>query len=134
MLTVVPCAVNARTLQPPEIYKILTVASHNGGDKCTALQNVDDLGSLPNLERIDLGNCTMLQNVNNLKNLSNLSYLNFSRSTELLHVDELKRLTNLKYLDLYECYKIPISTLRELSAALPETNITYPDRTNNPPQ
>ena len=50
------------------------------------------------------------------------------------NVDVLKGLTNLQVLYLNGCDKIPAAALRELRAALPKTNITFPDGTNNPPQ
>jgi hypothetical protein len=48
-------------------------------------------------------------------------------------VDALKNLTGLKELDLHHCDKIPAAALRELRAALPMTDITFPDGTKNPP-
>ena len=49
-------------------------------------------------------------------------------------MDALKGLTGLQEINLYRCDKIPVAALRELRAALPKTDITFPDGTNNPPQ
>ena len=49
-------------------------------------------------------------------------------------MDVLKGLTGLRLLNLDGCDKIPAAALRELRAALPNTDITFPDGTKNPPQ
>jgi hypothetical protein len=52
----------------------------------------------------------------------------------LQNVDALNGLTGLQRLNLDGCAKIPAAALRELRAALPKTEITFPDGSNNPPQ
>ena len=54
--------------------------------------------------------------------------------TALQNVDALKSLIGLQMLNLYWCDKIPAAALRELRAALPNTEIIFPDGTENPPQ
>lgn len=105
--------------------------------------------------RLDLGSCIELRNVNALEGLKNLTYLNLSfcfklenldglrdlpifqidliDCSTLQNVDELERIKDLKYLNLSGCHKIPAADLRELRAALPKTNITFPDGKTSPP-
>jgi len=101
---------------------------------CTALQNLDALKGLSGLQRLDLGGCTALQNVDALKSLTALQELNLCVCDALQNVDGLKGLSNLQRLWLTGCEKIPAAALRELRAALPNTDITFPDGTKNPPQ
>ncbi len=97
-------------------------------------ENVDVLKGLTSLQWLSLSDCTALQNVDVLKGLTGLQRLNLYGCTALQNVDVLKGLTNLQVLYLNGCDKIPAAALRELRAALPKTNITFPDGTNNPPQ
>ena len=101
---------------------------------CPALQNVDALKGLTALQVLGLNGCTTLQNVDGLKGLTELQILHLSGCTALQNVDALKGLTNLRTLSLHDCDKIPAAALRELRAALPNTYITFPDGSENPPQ
>ena len=101
---------------------------------CTALQNVDALKDLTDLRYLNLSYCTALQNVDGLKSLTALQILVLIDCDALQNVGVLKGLTSLQSLNLYGCHKIPAAALRELRAALPNTDITFPDGTKNPPQ
>ena len=96
-------------------------------------ENVDALTGLTGLQRLGLGDCPALQNLDTLKGLTGLQGLNLTGCTALQNVDALKSLTSLQRLWLNGCDKIPAAELRELRAALPNTDITFPDGTNNPP-
>ena len=96
--------------------------------------NVDALKSLTALQLLNLSFCPALQNVDALKSLTALQEISLGGCTVLQNVDALKSLTTLQSLYLIACDKIPAAALRELRAALPNTNITFPDGTNNPPQ
>lgn len=74
------------------------------------------------------------QNVDALKGLTDLQYLKLIRFPALQNVDALKNLNGLQSLDLRFCNRIPAVALRELRAALPNTDITFPDGSKNPPQ
>ena len=97
-------------------------------------KNVDALKGLTALQSLNLLDCPALQNVDALKGLTALQVLHLSRCTALQNVDALKGLTNLRTLSLHDCDKIPAAALRELRAALPNTYITFPDGSENPPQ
>ena len=101
---------------------------------CHALQNVDVLKSLTGLRTLDLSDCPVLQNLAGLKGLIRLQTLDLRGCTALQNVDALKGLTNLRTLSLHKCDKIPAAALRELRAALPNTDIIFPDLTWSPPQ
>ena len=101
---------------------------------CTALQNVDALKGLTGLQSLGLSECTALQNVDGLKGLTGLQRLNLGGCTALQNVDGLKGLTGLQTLSLHKCYQIRAAALRELRAALPKTDILFPDRSETPPQ
>jgi hypothetical protein len=101
---------------------------------CTALQNVDALKSLTALQVLYLDGNTALHNADALKSLPALQYLELRGCTALQNVDALKNLTTLQGIGLSGCDKIPAAALRELRAALPNTDIIFPDGTNNPPQ
>ncbi len=100
---------------------------------CNELQNVDSLKELSNIKWIYLQGCTELKNVDGLKNLTTLRHLNLCDCAELQTIDGLKGLNALEYLYLQGCHKIPAAALRELHAALPKTNIVFPDGTTSPP-
>ncbi len=74
------------------------------------------------------------ENVDGLKGLTALQTLNLAYCRTLENVDSLKGLTGLHRLDLYGCYKIPAAALRELRAALPNTEIIFPHGREKPPQ
>ncbi len=76
----------------------------------------------------------MLQNVDGLKGLTNLQELYLNNCNSLQSVDSLKILISLTYLDLDGCNKISDADLRELVAALPKTNIAFPDGRTTPPK
>ena len=101
---------------------------------CTTLQNVDGLKGHTALQQLDLRKCTALQNVDGLKGLTALQRIDLSDCSALQNADILKSLTTLQRLWLNDCNKIPAAALRELRTALPKTDITFPDGTNNPPQ
>ena len=113
---------------------------------CSALQNVDGLQGLDSLKELFLGDCLILQNVDALKGLTNLQELNLANCPALENVDVLKALTSLKNLDFSPSppgtlvpdtakrTKISEATKRELRAALPKTEITFPDGTVSTPQ
>ncbi len=101
---------------------------------CTALQNVNGLKGLTALQEIRLSGCAALQNVDALKGLTGLQVLVLAECPALQNVDALNGLTGLQRLNLDGCAKIPAAALRQLRAALPKTEITFPDGSNNPPQ
>ena len=74
------------------------------------------------------------ENVDALKGLTALQLLSLDNCTALQNVDGLKGLTALIWLKLIHCDKIPAAALRELRAALPNTDITFPDGSKEPPQ
>ncbi len=125
---------NCPTLQNADVLKGLTGLQMLDLSEWTALQNVNALKGLTTLQEINLTNCTALQNVDDLKDLTALQLLNLRFCRSLQNVDGIKGLTGLKELNLYSCNKIPAAALRELRAALPNTDITFPDGTKNPPQ
>ena len=73
------------------------------------------------------------ENVDALKGLTALQMLDLRYCTALQNVDALKGLTGLQDLNLRGCEKIPAAALRELRAALPNTDITFPDGSKEPP-
>ena len=99
-----------------------------------ALQNVDCIKNLTGLKLLRVEDCTMLQNLDVLKGIRGLQGLCLRGCTALQNVDALKGLPTLLDLDLRACHEIPAIALRELRAALPNTNITFPDGSKNPPQ
>lgn len=101
---------------------------------CAALQNVDGLKGLIGLRVLTLSNCAALENTDGLKGLTGLKTLVVSDCAALENIDGLKVMTDQQRLNLVDCYRIPASALRELRAALPKTNITFPDGTKSPSQ
>ena len=97
-------------------------------------ENVDALKGLYELQNLRFGGCTALQNLDALKGLTGLQEIVLCGCPELQNVDGLKGLTGLHTLNLFACHKIPAAALRELRAALPKIDITFPDGTKNPPQ
>ena len=97
-------------------------------------ENLDALKGLTSLQGLGFGDSPELQNVDALKGLSGLQTLVLTDCPALQNVDVLKGLTDLRLLNLDGCDKIPAAALRELRAALPNTDITFPDGTKNPPQ
>ena len=96
-------------------------------------ENLDALKGLTALQMLDLHGCTALQNVDALKSLTALQGLYLRDCDALQNVDVLKGLTSLQELSLLDCDKIPAAALRELRAALPNTDITFPDGSKEPP-
>jgi hypothetical protein len=101
---------------------------------CPSLQNVDGLEGHTGLQTLVLNFCPDLHKADALMSLTGLQKLVLFGSHALHDVDALKNLTGLKLLGLGACNKIPAAALRELRAALPNTDITFPDGTKNPPQ
>ena len=97
-------------------------------------ENVDALKGLTGLHTLFLNGCPALQNVDGIEGLTELQTLDLSFCRVLQNVDSLKGLTGLQTLGLWGSHKIPAAALRELRAALPKTDITFPDGTKNPPQ
>ena len=124
----------ALKMKSVDVLKSLTGLQKLNLYDCTVLQNVDGLKSLTGLQSLKLGGCPALQNANVLKGLTGLQTLDLTTCPELQNVDGLKGLTGLQELWLRGCDKIPDAALRELRAALPNTFITFPDGTMNPPQ
>ena len=121
-------------LQNVDALKRLTALQRLDLFGCTALQNVDGLKGLTGLQWLYLHNCTELQSVDGLKGLTGLQTLDLYGCPALQNVDALKGLTSLQTLSLGGCHKIPAAALRELRVALPNTDITFPDGTKNPPE
>ena len=101
---------------------------------CPNLQNLDAISGLRGLQNLDLYRCFNLQNVDALKGLTGLQKLSLGASYNLQNVDALKNLTGLRELYLGGCEKISDNSLRELRTALPNTDITFPSGTKDPPQ
>ena len=97
-------------------------------------KNLDALKGLTALKVLELSRCTALQNVEGLKSLTSLQRFTLRACTELKNVDGIKGLTGLQTLFLIGCNKIPAAALRELRAALPNTDITFLEGTKSPPQ
>jgi hypothetical protein len=74
------------------------------------------------------------ENLDALKGLTGLQKLHLSECTALQNVDGLKGLTSLQSLTLLGWTIIPNAALRELRAALPNTEIIFPAGSKNPPQ
>ena len=125
---------NCHALQSLDGLKSLSGLQHLWLDGCRSLQSVDFLKYLTGLKLLRVEDCTMLQNLDVLKGIRGLQGLCLRGCTALQNVDALKGLPTLLDLDLRACHEIPAIALRELRAALPNTNITFPDGTKNPPQ
>ena len=97
-------------------------------------ENVDGLMGLTGLRDVHLHEFHALKNVDGLKGLNGLQKLDLRYTDALQNVDGLKGLVGLQTLYLYGCDKIPAVALRELREALPNTDITFPDGSENPPQ
>ncbi len=102
--------------------------------ECNSLESVDPLKDLTDIRFLRLTNGYVLQNVDALNSLLGLQTLVLDGCHALENVDALKGLTALQWLSLSGSDKIPAPALRELRAALPNTDITLPDGTKNPPQ
>ena len=121
-------------LQNVDILKSLPGLRTLGLGGSPTRQNTDDLKGFTNLQAISLGGCPALQNLDGLKSIPGLKELDLNLCDALQNVDALKSLIGLQMLNLYWCDKIPAAALRELRAALPNTEIIFPDGTENPPQ
>ena len=152
-----PTILIVRGCENVDILKGLTSLERLWLDRCPSVQNVDELkdftvlqwlslsGSpalkdvsdglkgLTGLQSLNFYGCPVLENLDGLKHLHTLQKLNLRECPALKNIDALKGLTGLQQLDLRGC-KIPAAALRELRAALPNTDITFPDGTKNPPQ
>ena len=93
---------------------------------CPNLQNVDALKGVTGLELIYLPGCPNLQNIDALRGHIGLKYLFIDGASKLQNVDALKNLPGLQRLELGGCDKIPLNSLDELRAALPNTKINFP--------
>jgi Leucine-rich repeat (LRR) protein len=96
------------------------------------IEDADRLKSLTNLRELYIERCRFLKNLNGLRNLTKLQVLSLSHDS-MENIDALKGLTALRELDLERCESIPEPVLRELRSVLPNTNITFPDGSKNPP-
>ena len=112
-----------RQLRPTELYA-----------RGCKVENLDTLKGLTGLQWLDLSDSPALKNVDGLKGLTTLQTLDLWGCRALQNADVLKSLTALQKLYIGGCDKIPATALRELRAALPKTDITFPDGTMNPPQ
>ena len=121
-------------LQNVEGLKSLTSLQKLSFSFCTALQNIDGLKGLTGLQELSLWGCDALQKVDGLNGITALQSLDLISCPALQNVDGLKGLTGLKTLRLGGCDKIPATALRELRAALPKTDIMFPDGSKSPPQ
>ena len=112
---------------------------------CCSDGNLDALKGLTSLHILRVGDCPFLQNIDALKGLTGLQGVSLGDYTRnfsvflmgcpvLQNVDALKGLGGLQWLDLTLCRNIPATSLRELRAALPNTDITFPNGKNDPPQ
>ena len=101
---------------------------------CPALQNLDGLKGLTRLQKLFLYDCPALQNADVFNALIGLQKLELRSCHALQNVEGLKYLAGLQEILLMDCDKIPAAALRELRAALPNTDITFPDGSKNPPQ
>ena len=129
-LTLIGCT----ALKNVDVLKDLTSLQKLGLLYSTELQNVDGLKDLVGLQSLWLNFCNALQNIDGLKGLAGLQNLYLIDCTALQNVDGLKGIAGLQTLYLNGCDKIPAAALRELRAALPKTDIIFPDGTKNPPQ
>jgi len=124
---------HCHALQNVDVLKGLTGLQTLYLVSCAALQNVDGLKGLTSLQKLYVSSAA-LHNVDVLKGLTGLQELNLIGCRALQNVDDLKGLTGLHTLDLRGCSKISAPALRDLRAALPATDITFPDRSKSPPQ
>jgi hypothetical protein len=125
---------NCAVIQNIDVLKGLTSLRSLGIGHCPILQNVDSLKGLTSIKTLSLEVCPLLQSVGVLSSLTDLTDLRLIGCTSLKDVDGLKSLTALNWLRLRGSINIPASALRELSAALPKTNIIFPDGTASPPK
>ena len=101
---------------------------------CPELQSLEALRGLSGLKRLELSNCPKLQNLDGLSGLTGLKYLALSDCLHLQNVDALKSLAGLQNLYINGYQKIPLNSFYELSAALPHTEILFPDGSESPPK
>ena len=98
------------------------------------LKNMDVLKAFTKLKHLELAGCSALQNINAITSLSSLQSLYLSGCPALQDVSTLTKITSLHWIELRGCVNIPVASLRELRAALPNIVIVFPDGTTNPPQ
>ena len=91
------------------------------------LQSLDGLSDLINLEKIQIVSCGIvpLKNLDALKNLTELRAFGLIGCHHLQNIDGLKRLTKLTKIMLQPTSQIPAASLRELHAALPNTQFDF---------
>lgn len=126
--------INCPTLQNLDVLQGLTDLQILQISSCPTLQKLVALKELNRLQLLYLSNCPALQDVDVLKDIPALQHLDLSACTALKNVDALKGLPGLESLSLYGSLDIPAIALRELRLALPNTDITFPDGSNTPPQ
>lgn len=114
-------------------FRGLPALQHLYINDCTALQNVDAFRGLSGLQWLDLRGCSALQNVDGLRWLPALLRVELNSCTGLQNVDVLLSLPALDGIGLQGCTGLSASTLRELQAALPKTQITFTDGSLTPP-
>ncbi len=140
-LSIGPCT----ALQNLDALKDLTGLETLFLGGCTELQNLDAFKGLTGLREVFLSNCPALQNVDGLKWLTSLQKLTIMNCPALKNVDGLKSLTSLKTLEFRSIpgfaepesdnsTRLSAASLRELRAALPNTDIYFPDGSKEPPQ
>jgi len=96
-------------------------------NRCLSLKNLDALHDLTALRTLNLDSCSMLQNVDGAENLGALIEIILTHCRALENVDSLRSLKGLQMVDLAGCPNLPKSSWTDLSAALPNTYITFPD-------
>ena len=111
-----------RGLQNIDVLKELTGLRVLGLDGSSFLKNLDALKSLLKLHHLQLSDCPNLQNLDALKDLPSLEYLSLTGCPHLVNVNVLKGLTRLKTIRYFPIPQISEETMRELKAALPNTN------------
>ena len=109
-----------------DVLKGVTSLQHLFIAECPNLQNLEALRGLTGLKNIWLGDCPKLQNLDALGGLTGLQEIKLDSWRNLQNVDALKNLPGLQRLDLRGCDKIPLNSLDELRAALPNTKINFP--------
>lgn len=114
------------SLQNMDGLRGLTSLTHLELRDCTALRNVDVLKGLRSLNDVDLSNCTALEDLNALTGLTALREVQLPRCSALHNLDGLKELKGLQRIFLGGCSKLTPEKVAALSAALPNTIITYP--------
>ena len=116
-----------------DALKGLTSLRHLSLRDSPSIQNPDVFKGLSGLEKLTFHGYDVLLNLNALKELNGLRYLKLSGSFSLRNAGALKNLTGLQKIYLEGC-RIDWTDLYELRAALPKTDITFPDGSKSPPE